>query len=86
MRGRTKPVNKMYEQRQSLEELMLACPTPSPSSRREAPSVPAAFGALAFAGPLPIGAPPSLAVPCTTLHVSVLTVADGWPRRRTNAP
>ncbi len=50
------------------------------------PSVPAAFGALAFAGPLPIGASPALAAPCTTLHVSVLPVADGWPRRRTDAP
>ena len=44
-------------------------------ARIEAPSVPAAFGALAFAGPLPIGASPVLAVSCTTLHPHVL--ADG---------
>ena len=24
----------------------------------------------------------ALAAPCTTLHVSVLLVADGWPRKR----
>ena len=32
------------------------------------------------------GSTPSLAASCTTLHVSVLPVADGWPRRRTDAP
>ena len=53
----------------------------------EAPSVPAAFGALAFAGPLPIGASPALAVPCTTLHMSCLkTVADAGHAAVVDAP
>ena len=32
------------------------------------------------------GRPSALAAPCTTLHVSVLPVADGWPRRRSRRP